>query len=157
MERRIRLHGDIERGSVEGEGLGRLPSAKGLNEVGRAACALQPSGKSDAEGVPAIARGFLRAQTISKKGCEQLVGLRGHEWRSAVCGEEGSRFACTRLNRECKLEVSKRFRRVARHVDVGKGSGPATPDLARRIAFALARGDFALVACRKSFQLLRRE
>eukprot|EP00965_Chrysotila_dentata_P198398 6178759-Pleurochrysis_carterae.AAC.1 len=65
--------------AVEGEGLGRLTSAEGFNEVGRAACALQPSGKSDAERVPAIARGFLRAQTISKQGGEEFVGLRGHD------------------------------------------------------------------------------
>eukprot|EP00965_Chrysotila_dentata_P065451 2169175-Pleurochrysis_carterae.AAC.1 len=96
--------------AVEGEGLGRLLSAEGLNEVGRAACALQPSGKSDAKRVPTIARGFLRAQTISKQRGEQLVGLRGREWRSDVGGEEGSCFACTRLNWESKLEVSECLR-----------------------------------------------
>eukprot|EP00965_Chrysotila_dentata_P135055 4466597-Pleurochrysis_carterae.AAC.1 len=67
---------------TEGEVLGRLPSTEGLNEVGRAASALQPSGKSDAKRVPAAARGFLEAQTISKQRGEQLLGLRGREWHA---------------------------------------------------------------------------
>eukprot|EP00965_Chrysotila_dentata_P243434 6205412-Pleurochrysis_carterae.AAC.1 len=138
--------------AIEGDGVGQLPSAEGLNEVGWASCALQPSGRSDAKRLPAVARGFFRAQTISKQRDEQLVGLRGREW----CGEEGNRLACTRLNREGKIEVSERLRRIARYVDVGKGDGPVTPDFARRIAFAQARGDFAPVSCREGLQLSRR-
>eukprot|EP00965_Chrysotila_dentata_P021799 722051-Pleurochrysis_carterae.AAC.1 len=72
------------------------------------------------------------------------------KWRA------GSRFACTRLNRERKLKVTERFRRIARHVSIGKGNGPVTPDLARCVAFALARGDLAPVACRERLQLSRR-
>eukprot|EP00965_Chrysotila_dentata_P031020 1032798-Pleurochrysis_carterae.AAC.7 len=62
-------------------------------------CAVQPSGNSDANRVQAVARGFFRAQAISKQRGEQLVGLRGREWRCVVGGEKGNRLVCTRLNR----------------------------------------------------------
>eukprot|EP00965_Chrysotila_dentata_P253904 6211500-Pleurochrysis_carterae.AAC.1 len=74
-EVRIRTHSDVEghrgvkvrriRGrlpplidrhfnsAVEGERLGRLPPAQGLDEVRRTTRALQPGGKANAEGVPA--------------------------------------------------------------------------------------------------------
>eukprot|EP00965_Chrysotila_dentata_P259032 6213428-Pleurochrysis_carterae.AAC.2 len=106
-----------------GEGIGPLPLAQGSNEVGRAtACALQPRGKSDANRVPAVARGFFGAHAISKQRGEQLVGLGGRDWCGLVGDEERSHLACTRLNREGKLEVNEQFRRIARHVDVGKGN-----------------------------------
>eukprot|EP00965_Chrysotila_dentata_P027631 918435-Pleurochrysis_carterae.AAC.1 len=54
-------------------------------------------------------------QQVKQRG-KQLVGLRRREGRGVVGAQKGSRSACTRLDQEGKLQVSERFRRIARHV-----------------------------------------
>eukprot|EP00965_Chrysotila_dentata_P229122 6196997-Pleurochrysis_carterae.AAC.2 len=98
----------------------------------------KPSGKSDAKRAPAVARSFFRAQTINDVSGVALSAVR-----------RGAASRALASNREGKLKVSERSRRIARYVDVGKGDGPVTPDFTRRITFALARGDFAPVPCRE--------
>eukprot|EP00965_Chrysotila_dentata_P243431 6205408-Pleurochrysis_carterae.AAC.4 len=78
------------------------------------------------------------------------------KWCSVVGGEEGSGLACTRLSRRGKLEVSERLCRNAWHVGIGKGDGPVAPDFALHITLALARENFAPVACREGLPLPRR-
>eukprot|EP00965_Chrysotila_dentata_P054869 1821881-Pleurochrysis_carterae.AAC.1 len=108
-------------------------------------------------GQPAHCSLMATQQAISKHRGKQFVGLRRREWCGAVGGEQGSRLACTGLNREGELQVSERFRRIARHVGIGEGDGPVAPNFARRTTFALARGNLAPdVSCREGLQLPQR-
>eukprot|EP00965_Chrysotila_dentata_P123053 4067507-Pleurochrysis_carterae.AAC.1 len=96
-------------------------------------------------------------QAVKEQGGREVVGLRRREGAGVVSRKEENRLTHIRLDGKDQLEMSERFCRVDRHIDVGKSNRPVAPDLACRIAFALARGDLAPVSPRETLKLLWRE
>eukprot|EP00965_Chrysotila_dentata_P130567 4316759-Pleurochrysis_carterae.AAC.3 len=126
-----------------------MPPTQGLNDVRRTRSG-QPAHCS------LVARPMRRSANFKEQGGKEVASLRRRERVGVVSCEEGNRLTHTCLDGEGQLEVSERFCRVARHIDVGKSNRRVAPDLACRIAFALARGNLAPVSRRETLKLLWR-